>query len=222
MSARDGAPAPAACMRGNGLRQCQNGAPRSAVQYLHLPDTASSTLPVPRRRRNAGSGPATEPRSVRPPAAGSGGMSAGRSRGPPYGPAASDWLVVRRGSAAPSVAWWHATPLPVRGAVARLPFQALNRLPPSLDWPVSGASRWNGIIGVLRAAGAHGRACGADLSGLVEVARQSPVNGMDETGWKWVGGRLQWLHVAVSGQVTVCHFAGTRIHSGSDDSGSRV
>ncbi len=38
--------------------------------------------------------------------------------------------------------------------------------------------------------------------GLVNVARQSPVNGMDETGWK-VGGRLQWLHVAVSAQVTV-------------------
>jgi transposase len=38
--------------------------------------------------------------------------------------------------------------------------------------------------------------------GLVESARQAPVNGMDETGWK-VGGRLQWLHVAVSAQVTV-------------------
>jgi transposase len=38
--------------------------------------------------------------------------------------------------------------------------------------------------------------------GLVEAARQAPVNGMDETGWK-VGGRLQWLHVAVSAQVTV-------------------
>ena len=37
---------------------------------------------------------------------------------------------------------------------------------------------------------------------LVETARQAPVNGMDETGWK-VGGRLQWLHVAVSAQVTV-------------------
>lgn len=37
---------------------------------------------------------------------------------------------------------------------------------------------------------------------LVEAARQAPVNGMDETGWK-VGGRLQWLHVAVSAQVTV-------------------
>jgi transposase len=39
-------------------------------------------------------------------------------------------------------------------------------------------------------------------NGLVETARQAPVNGMDETGWK-VGGRLQWLHVAVSAQVTV-------------------
>jgi transposase len=38
--------------------------------------------------------------------------------------------------------------------------------------------------------------------GLVETAHQAPVNGMDETGWK-VGGRLQWLHVAVSAQVTV-------------------
>ncbi|MBM3815241.1 MAG: IS66 family transposase [Acidimicrobiia bacterium] len=38
--------------------------------------------------------------------------------------------------------------------------------------------------------------------GLVETARQAPVNGMDETGWK-VGGRLQWLHVAVSAEVTV-------------------
>ena len=39
-------------------------------------------------------------------------------------------------------------------------------------------------------------------NGLVETARQAAVNGMDETGWK-VGGRLQWLHVAVSAQVTV-------------------
>jgi len=38
--------------------------------------------------------------------------------------------------------------------------------------------------------------------GLVETARQALVNGMDETGWK-VGGKLQWLHVAVSAQVTV-------------------
>ena len=42
----------------------------------------------------------------------------------------------------------------------------------------------------------------ATYDGLVEAARQAPVNGMDETGWK-VGGRLQWLHVAVSAQVTV-------------------
>jgi len=38
--------------------------------------------------------------------------------------------------------------------------------------------------------------------GLLETARQAPVNGMDETGWR-VAGRLQWLHVAVSAQVTV-------------------
>ena len=42
----------------------------------------------------------------------------------------------------------------------------------------------------------------ATYKGLVETARQAPVNGMDETGWR-VGGRLQWLHVAVSAQVTV-------------------
>jgi transposase len=39
-------------------------------------------------------------------------------------------------------------------------------------------------------------------AGLVDTARQAPVNGMDETGWR-VGGQLQWLHVAVSAQVTV-------------------
>ncbi len=39
-------------------------------------------------------------------------------------------------------------------------------------------------------------------AGLVAAIQQSPVTGMDETGWK-VGGRLQWLHVAVSAQVTV-------------------
>ena len=43
---------------------------------------------------------------------------------------------------------------------------------------------------------------GLTYDGLVETARQAPVNGMDETGWR-VGGRLQWLHVAVSAQVTV-------------------
>jgi transposase len=39
-------------------------------------------------------------------------------------------------------------------------------------------------------------------AGLVQAARQSLMNVVDETGWK-VGGRLQWLHVAVSAQVTV-------------------
>jgi transposase len=39
-------------------------------------------------------------------------------------------------------------------------------------------------------------------SGCRSVARRAPVNTVDETGWK-VGGRLQWLHVAVSAQVTV-------------------
>jgi len=38
--------------------------------------------------------------------------------------------------------------------------------------------------------------------GLVGAARASLVNGMDETGWR-VGGRLQWMWVAVSAQVTV-------------------
>ena len=39
-------------------------------------------------------------------------------------------------------------------------------------------------------------------AGLVQAARRSAVNGVDETGWK-VGGQLQWLHVAVSARVTV-------------------
>jgi transposase len=38
--------------------------------------------------------------------------------------------------------------------------------------------------------------------GLLEAAQQSPVNRVDETGWK-VGGILRWMHVAVSAQVTV-------------------
>ncbi len=37
---------------------------------------------------------------------------------------------------------------------------------------------------------------------LVAAVRQSPVVGLDETGWK-VGGHLQWLHVAVTAQVVV-------------------
>jgi transposase len=39
-------------------------------------------------------------------------------------------------------------------------------------------------------------------AGLVEATRQAAVNVPDETGWK-VGGHLQWMHVAVSAQVTV-------------------
>ena len=47
-------------------------------------------------------------------------------------------------------------------------------------------------------------ACRAEptYAGLVEAARRAPVNTVDETGWK-VGGRLRWLHVAVSARVTV-------------------
>lgn len=37
---------------------------------------------------------------------------------------------------------------------------------------------------------------------LIRAARASLVNGVDETGWR-VGGRLQWMWVAVSEQVTV-------------------
>ena len=37
---------------------------------------------------------------------------------------------------------------------------------------------------------------------LVEATRQAVVNVPDEAGWK-VGGRLQWMHVTVSEQVTV-------------------
>jgi transposase len=56
--------------------------------------------------------------------------------------------------------------------------------------------------GLCRALARMARRAEPTYAGLVEAARQSPVNGMDETGWK-VGGRLQWLHVAVSEQVTV-------------------
>jgi transposase IS66 family protein len=56
--------------------------------------------------------------------------------------------------------------------------------------------------GVCRALARMAGQAEPTYAGLVEAARQSPVNGVDETGWK-VGGRLQWLHVAVSAQVTV-------------------
>ena len=56
--------------------------------------------------------------------------------------------------------------------------------------------------GLYRALARLARRAEPTYYGLVEAARQAAVNGMDETGWK-VGGRLQWLHVAVSAQVTV-------------------
>jgi transposase len=56
--------------------------------------------------------------------------------------------------------------------------------------------------GLCRALARMARRAEPTYDGLVETARQALVNGMDETGWK-VGGRLQWLHVAVSAQVTV-------------------
>jgi transposase len=56
--------------------------------------------------------------------------------------------------------------------------------------------------GLYRALARMASRAAPTYDGLVETARQAPVNGMDETGWK-VGGRLQWLHVAVSAQVTV-------------------
>jgi transposase len=56
--------------------------------------------------------------------------------------------------------------------------------------------------GLYRALARMASRAAPTYDGLVITARQAPVNGMDETGWK-VGGRLQWLHVAVSAQVTV-------------------
>jgi transposase len=56
--------------------------------------------------------------------------------------------------------------------------------------------------GLCRALARMARRAEPTYAGLVQAARQSIVNGVDETGWK-VGGRLQWLHVAVSAQVTV-------------------
>jgi transposase len=56
--------------------------------------------------------------------------------------------------------------------------------------------------GLCRALARLARRAEPTYAGLVATARQSLVNGMDETGWK-VGGQLQWLHVAVSALVTV-------------------
>jgi transposase len=56
--------------------------------------------------------------------------------------------------------------------------------------------------GLYRALARIARRAEPTYTGLIEAARRAPVNTVDETGWK-VGGRLQWLHVAVSAQVTV-------------------
>ncbi len=56
--------------------------------------------------------------------------------------------------------------------------------------------------GLCRALGRMAGRAEPTYQGLVATARESLVNVMDETGWK-VGGRLQWLHVAVSAAVTV-------------------
>ena len=56
--------------------------------------------------------------------------------------------------------------------------------------------------GLCRALARMAKRAEPTYQGLVATARESLVNVMDETGWK-VGGRLQWLHVAVSAQVTV-------------------
>src|SRR5258708_8333180 len=84
MSARDGVPAPAACMLGNGLLQCRNGAPRSAARYL--PATVLRTLPVPRRPRNEDTSRAAVPCSVHPPALRSAGIPPNPTPRPPLSP----------------------------------------------------------------------------------------------------------------------------------------
>ena len=56
--------------------------------------------------------------------------------------------------------------------------------------------------GLYRALARMAHRAAPTYAGLVETARQATVNTPDETGWK-VGGQLQWMHVAVSAQVTV-------------------
>ena len=56
--------------------------------------------------------------------------------------------------------------------------------------------------GLYRALARMARRAEPTYAELIAAARWAPVNTVDETGWK-VGGRLQWLHVAVSAQVTV-------------------
>ena len=56
--------------------------------------------------------------------------------------------------------------------------------------------------GLYRALARLARRALPTYAGLVGTTRQALVNVPDETGWK-VGGRLQWMHVTVSAQVTV-------------------
>jgi transposase len=56
--------------------------------------------------------------------------------------------------------------------------------------------------GLYRALARMARRATPTYNGLVAATRQAVVNVPDETGWK-VGGRLQWMHVAVSERVTV-------------------
>jgi transposase len=56
--------------------------------------------------------------------------------------------------------------------------------------------------GLCRALARWAGQCAPTYERLLVAARHSSGNGMDETGWR-VGGRLQWLHVAVSAHVTV-------------------
>ncbi len=56
--------------------------------------------------------------------------------------------------------------------------------------------------GLYRALARMAQRAAPTYAGLVQATQQAVVNTPDETGWK-VGGRLQWMHVAVSAEVTV-------------------
>src|SRR5947208_8902341 len=56
--------------------------------------------------------------------------------------------------------------------------------------------------GLCRALARMADKAAPSYTGLGEAARQGPGNSVDESGWK-VSGRLRWLHVAVSSEVTV-------------------
>jgi len=56
--------------------------------------------------------------------------------------------------------------------------------------------------GLYRAFARMSRRAAPTYAGLVKTTRQALVNVPDETGWR-VGGHPQWMHVAVSAQVTV-------------------